>query len=104
MLIYFNSKRTLFIDVNSSKIDKIDTIIYYLDDDELEFKECPDRKYIRLILFLSRLLKNAETRYWFIELELAEIVWVLTKIRYMIDIAIKIIIYINYDVALRIAK
>ena len=63
ILISFDNKRTLFIDVDSNKINEIDTIIYYLDDDELDLKEYLDRKYIRLILFLSRLLKNAKTRY-----------------------------------------
>ena len=63
ILIYFNNKRTLFIDVNFNKIKKIDIIIYYLDDDKLELKKYSNRKYIRLILFLSRLLKNIKTRY-----------------------------------------
>ena len=63
ILIYFDSKRILFIDIDFSKIDKIDAIIYYLDDDKSRFKKCSNRKHIRLILFLSRLLKNAETRY-----------------------------------------
>ena len=63
MLIYFNSKRTLFIDVDFNKIDEIDIIIYYLDDNKSRLKKYSNRKYIRLILFLSRLLKNIETRY-----------------------------------------
>ena len=63
MLIHFNSKRTLFIDVDFNKVDGIDAIIYYLDSDKSGPKKCLDRKYIYLILFLSRLLKNVETRY-----------------------------------------
>ena len=63
ILIHFDSKRTLFIDVDFNKIDKIGAIIYHLDGDEPRLKKCPDRKHIRLILFLSRLLKDAETRY-----------------------------------------
>ena len=63
MLIYFDSKRTLFIDIDFSKIDEIDAIIYHLDGDKSRLKKYSNRKHIRLILFLSRLLKNAETRY-----------------------------------------
>ena len=104
MLIYFDSKRTLFIDVDSSKVGGIDAIIYYLDGDKPGPKKYPNRKHIRLILFLSRLLKNAETRYWPTELKLAEIIWVLIKVRYMIDTATKTVIYTDYDIALGIAK
>ena len=104
MLIHFDSKRTLFIDVDSSKAGGIDAIIYHLDGDESGPKECPDRKHIRPILFLSRLLKDAETRYWPTELELAGIVWVLTKVRHMVDIATKTVIYIDHGAALGIAK
>ena len=53
----------LFIDIDFSKINKIEIIIYYLDDNKSRFKKYSNRKYIRLILFLSRLLKNIETRY-----------------------------------------
>ena len=63
ILIHFDNKRTLFIDVDLNKIDKIDAIIYYLDNDKSKLKKYLNRKNIRLILFLSRLLKNAKTRY-----------------------------------------
>ena len=39
ILIYFNNKRIFFINVDLSKIDKINIIIYYLDDDKLELKK-----------------------------------------------------------------
>ena len=53
----------LFIDVDFNKIDEIDIIIYYLDDNKSKLKKYSNRKYIRLILFLSRLLKNIKIRY-----------------------------------------
>ena len=55
-------------------------------------------------MFLSRLLKDAETRYWPTEMEIAGIVWVLTKIRHLVEAAPKTIIYTDHGSALGIAK
>ena len=60
---------------------------------------------MKLILFLSRLLNPAEIRYWSIELEIADIVWVLRKVRHLMEASTSVtMIYIDHDVALRIAK
>lgn len=37
------------------------------------------------VLFFSRLLVDAETRYWPMELEVAGLIWVIEKIRHMIE-------------------
>ena len=64
----------------------------------------PLRSQIKPVIFLSRVLKDTEIRYWPTELELASIIWVLTKIRFIVETAPKIIIYTNYGIALGIAK
>ena len=40
---------------------------------------------VKPILFLFRLLTSAEGNYWSIELELAGLVWVIKKIRHLLD-------------------
>lgn len=104
MLIHFDSKRVLFIDVDTAKRGGIGAMIYHVDGKLPEAKECPVRTKVRPILFLSRLLKGPETRYWPTEMELAGIVWVLTKVRHMVDTAPKTIIYTDHGSALGLAK
>ena len=63
------------------------------------------RKSIEFILFLNRLFISVEIRYWSIELELTDIVWVLKKIRHLIDsFALSIVIYTNHNLTLKIIK
>lgn len=58
---------------------------------------------MKSILFLSRLLINAETRYWPTELKIADLVWVVKKVHHMIK-AVKFttIIYTNHFAAVTI--
>ena len=62
------------------------------------------RSDIKLILFLSRLLKDAPTRYWPTVLETADIVWVLSKLCHMVELAPKTVVYTDHSTALGIAK
>ena len=67
--------------------------------------EYSSRTTIESILFLSRLLTSAETRYWLIELKLVDIVWVLKKIRHVVEATnLFTMIYIDHDAVLDIAK
>ena len=79
-------------------------IVYYMTSAIKVEESYSRRSQIQLILFLSRLLKDIKTRYWSIELEIVGIIWVLRKIRYLIELALKTIIYIDYKLVLRIAK
>ena len=44
---------------------------------------------IQPILFLSRMFNRAESNYWPLEAEMAGVVWVVRKIRHMIEAAPK---------------
>ena len=57
-----------------------------------------------MILYLSRLCRDAETRYWPTELEIAGLVWTMTKIRYLVESAPKTVIYTDHGAALGIFK
>ena len=100
---HFDSIKQLYADFDTN--DKnIETMIYHIKENEL-FDDYLSRKSIRSILFLSRLLNSVETKYWSIELKLTELVWVLRKIRHMIEsILLSTIIYTDHETTLSIFK
>ena len=60
---------------------------------------------IKSVFFFNRLLNSVETRYWLTKLKLIDIIWILKKIRYMIEISwFFIVIYIDHDATLNITK
>ena len=102
-LSHFDCASTLYIDLDASKVFGFGAMVYhvsgYVEDDEY-----PKRSQVKPVLFLSHLLKDAETRYWPTELELAGIVWVLSKVRHMVESSPTTIMYTDYGAALGIAK
>ena len=106
-LVHSNSRRKLYVDFDSSKKFELTDMMYHVKNSvKWNDKEYSSKKVIEFILFLSRLLTNVETRYWLIELELADIVWVLKKIKHLIDFSKQrfTIIFTNHDATLDIAK
>lgn len=79
-------------------------MIYHLQGN-LAIGEYPARKVVKAILFLSQLLNLVEIWYWPTEPELADIVWVIWKIRHIIKFSkYSTLIFINHDAILEIAK
>ena len=76
-LRHFNSFRQLFVNLNTFDKD-IDVMIYYINQktnfDITNTIKFSSRKSIELILFLSRLLNTAESRYWFTKLEVTDLI------------------------------
>ena len=106
-LIHFDLTRQLYVDLNFSDID-INAMIYHVFINMTIFEETSNyllKNKIQSIMFLSRLLNEAESRYWSIELEIAKLVWILRKIRHLVkSIKMSTIIYTNHDATLNIAK
>lgn len=92
----------LWADLDAFK--KIDFInmIYHVKNKKMIFI----RLDVQFILFLSRTLNSAERNYWSTKLKVADLVWVIRKIRHMMKSTLKslTIIYINHAVAVTIAK
>ena len=110
-LVHVDSRRQLFIDLDASKEFGFGAHLYYVKEDylkDLQPGQFPPRHAIEPVLFLSRLLTSAETRYWPTELETAGIVWVLKKVRHIIeasaDQSTPTVIYTDHGAALGIAK
>ena len=80
-------------------------MIYHFDRDWKKKKLYSFRKFVRFFMFFSRLLSFVETKYWFIEFELTELIWILRKIRHLMKSTNTItIIYIDYNAVFDIAK
>lgn len=108
ILYHFDQKRQLYVDLDASKESGFGAHIYHSKEpgqDKL-LTEAPKQKSQQPILFLSRLLTEAESRYWPTELEVAGLVWVVKKIRYTIEATLlpTTIIYTNHSATVSIVK
>ena len=105
--VHSNFRRKLYVDLDASKKFELADMIYHVKNSvKWNDKEYSSKKVIEFILFFSRFLTNAKTKYWLIELEFADIVWMLKKIKHLIDFSKQrlIIIFTNHDAILDIAK
>ena len=102
-LVHFNSNRQLYINIDVFKRREFETMIYHLKVDVNLDKL--KRNDIEFILFLSRMLSEIETKYWSTELEMCDLVWVVKRVRHMIE-TIKniIVVFTNHVVNTFIAK
>ena len=73
ILIHFDEKRQFYADLNVSKKFEFEVHVYHLTN-SLLILQASGQKLQQLILFLSRLLTDAEMRYWFIELKIADMI------------------------------
>lgn len=101
MLVHFDSTRQLFADIDASKEFGFGVMIYHSKSHKLP----PIPASVEPILFLSRMLTSAETRYWPTGLEVACLVWMVKKIRHMIEASDHpTIIYTDHAASLAIAR
>ena len=81
----------------------IEVIIYHLklETDFNNFK----RSKIEFIMFLNRMLISAKERYWFIKLKMIDLVWIVKRVRHLIE-AFRhfIIVFTNHAININIAK
>ena len=104
--MHVNTKRQLFIDLNVNKKFDIEIMLYYVK--KIYFKnfkldQFSSRHVIESIFFFNRLVIETESRYWFIELKIVDIVWIFKKIKHIVKVfTVSIVIYTNHDFALNI--
>jgi len=63
-------------------------MIYHMQndhDDSLDHTVKENWQKIKFILFLSKLLTDAETQYWSTELKIACLIWIIKKIHHIIN-------------------
>lgn len=91
-LYHLNPDRPVYADVDSSVAYGHGAIIYQVEGDPDISTIMKDgkaglfpRSKIQPILFLSKLLSSAESRYWPTELEVAGLVWLMKKARHLLE-------------------
>ena len=103
-----DSNQQLYINFDVSKQFEFDVMIYHMQDDEnksLNHITKRNHSKVQSILFLSKLLTNAETWYWSTELEITCMIWTVKKICHMINkFLAETVIWIDYSVILQILK
>ena len=93
------------MNLNVNKEFDIDAVVYHVKKDFIKLNEYSIKSFIQSIMFLFRLLNSIETRYWSIKMKIADIVWILRKIRHFIESFTSfIVIYIDHDVTLNIVN
>lgn len=95
--VHFDPARPAFVDMDASK-RAFGAMVYHVRLDRFpEAGSVPPRTDVKPIMFLSKLMTPAETRYWPTEMEVAALVWVVRKIRHLIDGADKpVIVYTDH--------
>ena len=85
-LVHFDKSRPLFIDVDASNERGFGICVYHVKGNIVldNVKTPPKRGDMEPIMFLSKVLSPAETRYWPTELEMAGLVWAVRKLRLMV--------------------
>ena len=104
-LAHFNSNRQLYIDFDVSKRWNFVVMIYHVACDSSN-NISVSRLDVQSILFLSKLLNSVEQNYWSTELEVTNIVWVIKRVRHLIDSIRKssIIIYTDHSTVVSIFR
>jgi hypothetical protein len=110
-LVHHDPLRPLFIDLDAAKGDGgFGGMVYHVEGD-LGFMKPhekmvpPPRTKVRPILFLSRILNVHERNYWPTELEVACLVWILRKVRHIVEASREaVIVWTDHAATIAIAK
>ena len=104
ILTHYESKRQLYLNLDASKARGFGAIVYHCKEEEQE-TDTPRKSTIQPILFLSKLLNDAESRYWPTDLEVAGLVWTIRQIRHMVESSEQpTIVYTDHAATLSIVK
>ncbi|KAJ9405571.1 hypothetical protein DTO045G8_6601 [Paecilomyces variotii] len=113
-LVHHAPRRQLYIDLDASAIG-FSAVLYHVRDEDLEdgkhlskiappVKAAPEHRRIQPVLFMSRRTNQAEKNYWPTEMEVACLVWVLRKVRHIIETAQDpVIVFTDHSATLAIA-
>lgn len=85
-LVHHKPDKTLWIDLDVSKEFGFGAVIFHTSTNDKLPQGCwPSSNSIRLVLFLSRLLITVEKNYWPMGLKIAGFVWVIKKVRHLVE-------------------
>ena len=90
--VHFDSDQQLYINVNAFKQYEFDTVVYHVKNDSksisinVKIIKFSHHK-IQSIFFLNKLLTLAEQNYWFMKIEMADLIWMIQKTKHFIESA-----------------
>jgi hypothetical protein len=84
LLIHFDKIKWFWIDLDEFKEFDFEIIVFHVRKEFFK-KIWSTKDDIQLIMFLNRLLTIAERNYWSTELETTNLIWVIKKIRHLIQ-------------------
>lgn len=85
-LVHHDPEKILWIDLDASNEFGFGAMIFHIAANEaLPEGRWPSTTSVQPIFFLSRLLTSAERNYWPTELEIAGFVWVVKKVKHIIE-------------------
>ena len=101
-LMHYDRKRRLYVDIDASKVWGFAAMVYHAKGETA----MPAKTDVQAILFLSKSINAAERNYWPTELEVAAIVWVVRKIRHLIEASEvpPVVIYTDHSAAVQISR
>ncbi len=104
LLIHFDKSKWLWINLNEFKEFDFEIVVFHVTKKFL--KEIWSTKNdIQSIMFLSRFLTSAERNYWSTEFETTNLIWVIKKVRHLIQSSKKLmIVQIDHVVIVDICK
>ena len=96
--VHHNLEKVLWIDLDASKEFGFGAIVFHTAANETFLEGCwSSTTSVQPVLFLSRLFTPAERNYWPTELEIAGFVWMIKKVRHIIELSkAKVIIQTNH--------
>ena len=102
-LIHHDLARQFYVNVNVLHERDFEVIVYHVKKKKITY----NKKDIEFILFLSKILTSVEFRYWSIELKTVDLIWLMKKIKHIIEtikLISQIIIYTNHSTIINIMK
>ena len=105
-LVHHNPEKILWIDLDAFKKFGFGAIVFHIAFGEaIPEGYWPSASAIQLILFFSRYLTPAERNYWPTELKIAGFVWVVKKVRHIIELSkANVIIQTNHSAIINILR
>ncbi len=105
-LVHHDPDKILLIDLDAFKEFGFGAVIFHTKTNERRLEGYwRSRSSIQPVIFLSRLLTPVEKNYWPSELEIAGFVWVLKKIRHVVESSrSKVIVQTDYSAILDITQ
>ena len=101
--VHYNWTCQLYVDINTSHERDFDVTIFHVKNDKTIFI----KNDIKLILFFNKIFTSIEIKYWFTKLKTIDLIWLVKRIRHIIEIVVvtfQIIIYIDYSITTNIVK